>query len=36
LLTWQPSILNRYYSKELLASDLARRTFVMPDVAGRV
>src|SRR5688572_28655252 len=27
LLTWQPSILNRYYSKELLASDLARRTF---------
>lgn len=31
LLTWQPSILNRYYSKELLASDLARRTFVMPD-----
>jgi hypothetical protein len=32
LLTWQPSILNRYYSKELLASDLARRTFVMPDL----
>ena len=31
LLTWKPSILNRYYSKELLASDLARRTFVMPD-----
>ena len=31
LLAWQPSILNRYYSKELLASDLARRTFVMPD-----
>lgn len=36
LLTWKPSILNRYYSKELLASDLARRTFVMPDVARRV
>ena len=32
LLTWQPSILNRYYSKELLASDLARRTFMMPDL----
>lgn len=32
LLTWQPSILNRYYSKELLSSDLARRTFVMPDL----
>ena len=31
LLTWKPSILNRYYSKQLLASDLARRTFVMPD-----
>jgi hypothetical protein len=33
LLTWKPSILNRYYSKELLASDLARRTFLMPDLA---
>jgi hypothetical protein len=32
LLTWNPSILNRYYSRELLASDLARRTFVMPDL----
>lgn len=32
LLTWKPSILNRYYSKELLASDLARRTFLMPDL----
>jgi hypothetical protein len=32
LLTWKPSILNRYYSKELLASELARRTFVMPDL----
>ena len=31
LLTWKPSILERYYSKELLASDLARRTFLMPD-----
>ena len=35
LLTWQPSILNRYYSKELLASDLARRTFLMPDLIWR-
>ena len=32
LLVWKPSILERYYSKELLASDLARRTFVMPDL----
>jgi hypothetical protein len=32
LLTWKPSILNRYYSRELLASDLARRTFLMPDL----
>ena len=31
LLIWKPSILDRYYSKELLASDLARRSFVMPD-----
>ena len=32
LLVWKPSILSRYYSKGLLASDLARRTFVMPDL----
>jgi hypothetical protein len=31
LLSWKPSILERYYSKELLMSDLARRAFVMPD-----
>ena len=31
LLTWKPSILERYYSKELLASELAKRTFLMPD-----
>ena len=31
LLTWKPSILERYYSKELLASDLAKRAFLMPD-----
>ena len=31
LLAWKPSVLDRYYSKELLASELARRAFVMPD-----
>lgn len=31
LLTWKPSILGRYYSKEFLMSDQARRGFVMPD-----
>ena len=34
LLCWKPSILDRYYSKELLASALARTTFVMPDLVG--
>jgi hypothetical protein len=34
LLTWKPSILERYYSKELLASDLARKAFLMPDRTG--
>ena len=33
LLTWKPSILERYYSTELLASELAKRTFLMPDRA---
>ena len=32
LLSWKPSVLERYYSKELLASALARTTFVMPDL----
>lgn len=32
LLSWKPSVLERYYSKKLLASDLARRTFLMPDL----
>lgn len=35
LLAWKPSILGRYYSKELLACDLARQTFLMPDRLGR-
>jgi hypothetical protein len=32
LLRWKPSILERYYTRETLASDVARRTFVLPDV----
>ncbi|MBY0494697.1 MAG: hypothetical protein K2Y23_10815 [Cyanobacteria bacterium] len=32
LLVWKPPVLQRYYSKEWLASDLARRTFLMPDL----
>jgi hypothetical protein len=32
LLTWKPSILQRYYSAEVLASELARRVFVLPGV----
>lgn len=32
LLSWKPSVLDRYYSKELLGSALARTTFVMPDL----
>ena len=32
LLLWKPSVLDRYYSKDLLASALARTTFVMPDL----
>jgi hypothetical protein len=31
LLTWKPSILDRYYTSATLWSDLARRTFLMPD-----
>lgn len=33
LLTWKPSILDRYYRPETLGSELARRVFVMPDRA---
>ena len=35
LLSWKPSILERYYSKELLMSDEARHSFVMPDLVGK-
>jgi hypothetical protein len=31
LLAWKPSVLERYYRPETLASDHARRVFVMPD-----
>jgi hypothetical protein len=31
LLSWKPSVLDGYYREETLASDLARRVFVMPD-----
>lgn len=31
LLTWRPSVLEGYYAPETLASDLARRVFVLPD-----
>jgi hypothetical protein len=31
LLTWKPSPLDRYYRPETLASELARRVFLMPD-----
>jgi 2'-5' RNA ligase len=31
LLAWKPSLLDRYYRPETLASERARRTFVMPD-----
>jgi hypothetical protein len=31
LLSWAPSILDRYYTRETLASERARRVFVMPE-----
>src|SRR5215468_2039915 len=33
LFDWKPSILQRYYAPHTLASDLARRVFVLPDAA---
>jgi hypothetical protein len=30
LFAWKPSILDRYYDRDILDSELARRTFVMP------
>jgi hypothetical protein len=34
LFTWKPSILDAYYEKETLASELARRVFLLPDRRG--
>src|SRR5262245_45565962 len=31
LLTWRPSVIDRYYLADTIASDRARRTFVFPD-----
>jgi hypothetical protein len=31
LLNWKDNILRKYYSEEVLASDLARTTFLLPD-----
>lgn len=31
LLAWRPSVLERYYSSEVLTSNLARRVFIFPD-----
>jgi hypothetical protein len=30
LLCWKPSVLEKYYSSDVLKSDLARQVFVMP------
>ncbi|MEA2238346.1 MAG: hypothetical protein QOC81_3070 [Thermoanaerobaculia bacterium] len=35
LLTWKPSVLDTYYDRATLDSDLARRTFLMPDAGSR-
>lgn len=35
LFAW-PSVLDRYYSAETLRSELARRTFVLPDAAATI
>ena len=31
LLTWRPSVLDRYYRPETLGSELARSVFLLPD-----
>ena len=35
LLAWKPSLLESYYTAETLGSDLAKRTFLMPDRVSR-
>ena len=32
LFAWNPSLIDKYYSKVLLSSDTARRMFVLPDL----
>ena len=34
LLAWKPSVLDRFYTRETLRSEVARQTFVMPDHYG--
>ena len=34
LMSWENSILKRYYREETLASELAKRTFLLPDRVG--
>ena len=34
LLAWKPSILDRYYRPETLASDRAKRVFLLPDITA--
>ena len=34
VLAWRPSVLDRYYRRETLESDLAKRVFVLPDRAS--
>jgi hypothetical protein len=34
LFAWKPSILDRYYDRDILDSELALRTFVMPSERG--
>lgn len=35
LLTWRPSVLDRYYTPATLGSERARQAFVMPDRVGQ-
>jgi hypothetical protein len=32
---WKPSILEKYYSRDVLKSDLAKKVFVFPDLRHR-
>ena len=36
LLVWRPSLLERFYSRQTLESDLARKTFLFPDRVASV